>query len=146
MCIRDRCIDVTQSKQAAEKIQEQAALLDVTTDAILVRDLNNQILFWNKGAERLYGWQEHEVISSNAIALLSKDLPQFEEAMKTVTSLGEWSGELSKVTKSGKKIIVESRWTLMRDRLGQPKSILCVDTDITEKKQLATQFLSLIHI
>jgi signal transduction histidine kinase len=61
--------------------------------------------------------------------------------MKTVTSLGEWSGELSKVTKSGKKIIVESRWTLMRDRLGQPKSILCVDTDITEKKQLAAQFL-----
>lgn len=135
------CIDVTQSKQAAEKIQEQAALLDVTTDAIFVRDLNNQILFWNKGAERLYGWQAQEVTSSNAIALLSKDLAQFEEAMKTVTSLGEWSGELSKVTKSGKKIIVESRWTLMRDRLGQPKSILCVDTDITEKKQLALQFL-----
>jgi hypothetical protein len=133
------CIDITEGKQAQEKIREQAALLDVTTDAILVRDLNHQILFWNSGAERLYGYGADEAIASNAIDLLGN--AQIEEAIKTATLVGEWSGELNKVTKQGKQITVESRWTLMRDRQGQPKSILCVDTDITEKKQLETQFL-----
>lgn len=111
-----------------------AALLDATTDAILVRDLNNQILFWNKGAERLYGWQAQEVIGTNANELLYKEISLFlKEAFESVILVGEWSGELDKVTKFGKKIIVESRWTLMRSEQGQPKFILCVDTDITEK-------------
>lgn len=132
---------LTESKQAEEKIREQAALLDVATDAILVRDLSHRILFWNKGAQRLYGWQAEEAIGENALELLYKDVPSLEVALKTVILVGEWSGELNKVTKSGKEIIVESRWTLMQDEKGQPKSILCVDTDITEKKQLAAQFL-----
>lgn len=119
-----------------------AALLDATTDAILVRDLNNQILFWNKGAERLYGWQAQEVIGTNANELLYKEISLFlKEAFESVILVGEWSGELDKVTKFGKKIIVESRWTLMRSEQGQPKFILCVDTDITEKKHLAAQLL-----
>jgi len=61
--------------------------------------------------------------------------------LKTVVLAGEWYGELHKVTKSGNEIIVESRWTLVRDDEGQPKSILTVDTDITEKKQFEAQFL-----
>ncbi len=133
------CIDITEAKQAQEKIREQAALLDITTDAILVRDLNHQILFWNSGAERLYGYAAIDAIASNAIDLLG--VPHIEQAIKTVILAGEWSGELNKVTKQGKQITVESRWTLMRDQRGQPKSILCVDTDITEKKQLEAQFL-----
>ena len=132
---------LTESKQAQEKIHEQAALLDVATDAILVRDLSHRILFWNKGGQRLYGWQAEEAIGENALELLYKDVPNLEVALKTVILVGEWSGELNKVTKSGKEIIVESRWTLMQDEKGQPKSILCVDTDITQKKQLAAQFL-----
>lgn len=133
------CIDITDHKQAQEKIREQAALLDITTDAILVRDLNHQILFWNSGAERLYGYGADEAKASNAIDLLGA--PDLDVAIKTVTLVGEWSGELNKVTKQGKQITVESRWTLMRDQQGQPKSILCVDTNITEKKQLEAQFL-----
>ena len=133
--------ELTERKRAEQKIREQAALLDIATDAILVRDMNNQILFWNKGAERLYGWQASEALGKNANELLYKDLLKPEEAHQTVVECGSWYGELSKVQKSGKEIIVESRWTLVREQKGLPKSILSVDTDITEKKQLEAQFL-----
>ncbi|WP_341530758.1 PAS domain S-box protein [Nostoc sp. UHCC 0302] len=128
-------------QQTQEKIREQAALLDIATDGIIVRDFQTQILFWNKGAERLYGWQASEAVGKNPNELLfKKTTPQPEVALKSVMEFGTWQGELNKVTKSGKEIIVESRWTLVCDAQGEPKSILCVDTDITEKKQLQEQF------
>ncbi len=129
-------------KQAEQKIREQAALLDITTDAILVRDRENQILFWNKGAEQMYGWKADDVLGKNANELLYKETSsQLEVALKTVLEIGEWQGELPQVTKDGKKIIVESCWTLVRDEVKQPKSILTVNTDITQKKLLEAQFL-----
>ncbi|MUG91537.1 PAS domain S-box protein [Scytonema sp. UIC 10036] len=135
-------VDITERKQTEEKIRQQAALLDIATDAILVRDLNHKILFWNKSAERLYGWKAQEALEQNAQNLLYREiLPQLQEALHQVNKTGEWYGELNKVRKDGKEIIVESRWTLVRDENGNPKSILTVDTDITEKKQLQTQFL-----
>ncbi|MCP6760020.1 MAG: GAF domain-containing protein [Fischerella sp. CENA71] len=134
--------ELAERKQAEQKIKEQAALLDITTDAILVRDLKSKILFWNQGAERLYGWQADEILGHNAEELLYKEIsPQLKAALQDVLNCGSWQGELDKVTKSGQSIIVESRWTLMYDEASQPKSILSVDTDITEKKQLQAQFL-----
>nr|WP_242043383.1 PAS domain S-box protein [Leptolyngbya sp. FACHB-671] len=134
--------DVTEQKQAEQKICEQAALLDVATDGIFVRDLNHQILFWSKGAERLYGWKAEEILEQNAIELLNPvTTPQLTTAFKTVVETGEWQGELQQVTQTGKSIMVESRWTLMRDQSGQPRAVLVVNTDITEKKQLEAQFL-----
>ncbi|MEH1944413.1 MAG: PAS domain S-box protein [Nostoc sp.] len=134
--------DVTERKLAEQKISEQAALLDIATDAILVRDFQSQILFWNKGAERIYGWLSPEVIGKDTQEILypAGTQQQLEVPLKSVIESGSWQGELSKVTKSGKKIVVESRWTLMRDPKEEPKSILTVDTDITEKKQLEEQF------
>jgi hypothetical protein len=127
-------------QQAEQKIFEQAALLDIATDAILVRDFQSKILFWNQGAERLYGWCAQEVLGKDLQQFLyKKTSPQLKSAFKTVTESGSWQGELHKVTKSGKEIIVESRWTLMHDAAGQP-NILSVDTDITQKKQLEEQF------
>ncbi len=136
--------DITERKQAAQKIYEQAALLDISTDAIAVRDLENHILFWNKGAENLYGWTTAEVLGRNATKLLCKSgetSPPFLEIQKILAKVGKWQGELQQVTKDGKDIIVESRWTLMRDEAGNPKSILTLTTDITQKKQLEAQFL-----
>lgn len=134
--------DITQQKQAEQKIREQAALLDVSTDAILVRNIHNEILFWNKGAERLYGWKAEEVVGKNVLQLLDKDIsPQLEDAYLRVMNMGEWRGELHQLTREGKVIIVESRWTLIRDDNGQPKSILSVNTQITEQKQLQAQLL-----
>ncbi|MBH8573654.1 PAS domain S-box protein [Nostocaceae cyanobacterium CENA369] len=139
--VSERLAAQRERKLAQQKIKEQAALLDIATDAILVRDLQFQILFWNKGAERLYGWQAEEVLGKDAKEILhNKISPEVEIAVKTVTESGSWYGELHKVKKSGREIIVESRWTLMRDATGQPKSILSVDTDITQKKQLEEQF------
>ncbi|WP_193198105.1 response regulator [Nostoc sp. MG11] len=133
-------IDISERKLAEEKIREQAALLDVTTDAICVRDLNNQILFWNKGAETLYGWRAQEVWGKNASELLYDEYsPEMETALLQVISKGKWQGELSKLTKTNKEVLVASRWSLVCDQQGSPKSILTVDTDITEKKQLEAQ-------
>ncbi|MBD2532001.1 PAS domain S-box protein [Nostoc flagelliforme FACHB-838] len=134
--------DITQQKQAEQKIREQGLLLDVSSDAILVRNIHNQILFWNQGAERLYGWETGEVVGKNVLQLLYKDIsPQLEDACLTVMNTGEWRGELHQLTREGKVIIVESRWILIRDDNGQPKSILSVNTEITQQKQLEAQLL-----
>lgn len=134
--------EVQERLRSEQKIREQAALLDVATDAILVQDLSSQILFWNKGAERLYGWKTEEAIGKNANDLLYKEaLSQLQDNQKILVECGSWQGELHQVTKEGKNIIVASRWTLVLDEDGQPKSILTVNTDITEKKQLEAQFL-----
>ncbi len=135
-------MDISDIKQAEQKILEQAALLDVATDAIVVRNLSQEILFWNRGAERLYGWSAEEVIGKNANNLLYKKFsPELEAALKKIVEQGEWHGELHQVTKDGVDIVVEGRWTLVRDEAGNPKSILIVNTDITKKKQLEAQFL-----
>lgn len=134
--------DITQRKQDEQQIREQATLIDVASDAIYVRDFSNQIVFWNQGAERLYGWQREEALGRNATALLfQSEPPELIQAAKAILEAGEWQGELQKVTKSAKAVTVISRLTLVRDADGVPRSVLTVDTDITEKKQLETQFL-----
>ncbi|MBW4631371.1 MAG: response regulator [Iphinoe sp. HA4291-MV1] len=128
-------------KRAEQKIREHAALLDVATDAIFVRDLKNRILFWNKAAERLYGWKAAEAIGKKTSELWNeKDLAQFPEALNTLLQNCSWEGELHQRTKLGKEIIVESRWTLVREFDKKGQSILVVNTDITQKKELETQF------
>lgn len=135
-------MDITERKESEHKICEQAALLDIATDAILVQNLDSQILFWNKGAERLYGWKAEEAIGKKANDLLYKELPiQLQTNEEIIANCGSWQDELHQVNKKGKEIIVESRWTLVCDEHKQPKSILVVNTDITEKKQLEAQFL-----
>ncbi|MGE5658429.1 MAG: response regulator [Actinomycetota bacterium] len=135
--------EIQQRQQVELELREQAALLNITADAILVLDLHNKIRFWNQGAQRLYGWTVEAALGKNAAQLLyrGENLSQFENNQKILAESGSWQGELSQVTKAGKELIVASRWTLMRDDEGQPKSILVVNTDITEKKQLEVQFL-----
>jgi two-component system, cell cycle sensor histidine kinase and response regulator CckA len=132
--------ELSERKRSEQKIREQAALLDITADAILVLGLDHQILFWNRGAEQLYGWTSAEALTMNACKLLDDPMPQLEEIQTVVMATGHWQGELCQITKDDKEILVESRWTLMRES-GQPKSILVVNTDITQKKQLERQFL-----
>ena len=128
-------------KRTEQKIREQAALLDVATDAILVRDLDNRIVFWNKGAERLYGWTAEAAIGQKISELLyNAASPPFDAAHNRLLQDGEWYGELEQLTQTGRAIVVASHWTLMRDQQAQPKSVLTVSTDITEKKQLEAQF------
>ncbi|MBW4623069.1 MAG: response regulator [Cyanosarcina radialis HA8281-LM2] len=129
-------------KRTEQKMQAQAALLNIATDAIFVRELGDGIVFWNQGAERLYGWKVAEILGKNTQELIyPPSAPPPSEAYETLTATGEWQGELEQVTKDGEKIIVQSRWNLVRDDDGQPKLILVVNTDITQKKQLEAQFL-----
>ncbi|MGV0107718.1 histidine kinase [Nostoc sp. DSM 114160] len=143
-------IDITEQqaalrerKDAEQKIREQAALLNITTDAIIVQNLINQIQFWNQGAEHLYGWMAEEVVGRNVNQLFyqKQSFWQLKNIQETLAESGSWQGELYQVTKQGKEIIVASRWTLVNDDWGQAKSILIVNSDITEKKQLEAQFL-----
>lgn len=134
--------DITERKRGEERIREQAALLDQAQDAILVRDLEQNILFWNKGAERIYGWTAEEAIGRNAAELLLREPSrQFENARQAVIDKGEWRGDIRQLRRDGAEIVVESRWTLVRDDQGAPTSILVINTDITEKKGMEAQFL-----
>jgi len=134
--------DITQRKRAEEQLREQATLLDNAQDAILVRDLEDNILFWNKSAERIYGWPAAVIIGKNIKDTIYRNsLSQYVEAKRAVLETGEWQGELKQLTKDEKEIIAESRWTLVRDDRGEPKSILVINTDVTEKRKVEAQFL-----
>ncbi|WP_445638226.1 histidine kinase [Nostoc sp. DSM 114161] len=140
--ISEKQAALRERKHAEQKIYEQAALLNITTDAILVQDLSNQIQFWNKGAEHLYGWIAQEALGKNSNQLLyrKQNFCQLKNIQKTLAESGSWQGELHQVTKQGQEMIVASRWTLVNDEAGQAKSIFIVNSDITEKKQIEAQF------
>jgi PAS domain S-box-containing protein len=133
-----------QRKRAEDQIREQAALLDRAHDAILVGDLEKRILFWSQGAERLYGWTKAEALGRRTTDLLftEDETNNDEGSLHLLFEKGDWSGELRHRTKNGKEVVVQSRWTLVRDGTsGEPKSILMINTDVTEKKQLEMAFL-----
>ncbi len=133
--------DITERKNAEAQIREQAALLDKAQDAICVTDLDQRIIYWNKSAELLYRWTAAEVLGKYANELLFKtNSSQAMEALKSLIAKREWKGELRQISRLGTDLIVESRWTLIHDTEGKPKSILVINTDITEKKKLETQF------
>ncbi|ACK67425.1 multi-sensor hybrid histidine kinase [Rippkaea orientalis PCC 8801] len=129
-----------QQAKLYEKNAEQAAFIDVASDGIFVQDLTSRILFWSQGAERLYGWTAQEAIGKMAAELLLQDsVSELESSLQMTLKQGYWRGELHHLTQEKAEIIVESRWTLMRDAQGNPISILTVNTDITEKKLLEKQ-------
>ncbi len=151
--VQQRTIDLSQTnaslqqqiheRQRAEQIiRQQAALLEIATDAIFVHDLEERLVFWNKSAEKLYGYCEQEALNQNVRQLLyPTSYPQLEDALKTVFVEDHWQGELQQFTKKGNKITVTSRFTLVHDLQGRPQSILVVNTDISEKKRAEHQLL-----
>jgi PAS domain S-box-containing protein len=134
--------DISDRRQAEQKIREQADLIDIASDAIFVRNLNHQITFWNRGAERLYGWTPSEILDQTAdLGFSLKNTTPDSEIFQAVIQQGEWQGELYRINKTGQEVIVATRCTLVRDDAGEARSILTVDTDVTEKKRLESQFL-----
>lgn len=103
--------DITAAKLNAERIAEQAALLDKAQDAILVRDLEHRILYWNQSAERLYGWTAEEAVGKSIQDLLYRDPAGFLAATEKTITDGEWTGELQQVHKNGQVLTVECRWS-----------------------------------
>ncbi len=132
--------DITQRKLGEERIAEQAALLDEARDAIMVRDSDETIVYWNKGAELLYGWTAEEALGRHAQELLFREVPpQFEDAQRISAETGHWLGELNHVRKDGRAIVVQGSWTMVADEHGAPYRKLVVNTDATEKKRLQVE-------
>ncbi len=118
-------------------IREQAALLDKTQDAIIQEDLEERIIFWNRGAERLYGWTSQEAVGVRFEQLSTRDRsPVLRIARQSAMENGHWSGELAQRGKDEKTLIVHSRLTLIRDDEGALTSLLFVNTDVSDKKRI----------
>jgi len=133
--------DVTVERELERRLTEQAELLDRAQDAILVRNLDHSVVFWNAGAERLYQWRRSEVLGTSIRDLLYQDPAPFDTATAAVLEHGEWSGEIEHTRKDGSVVTVEARWSLVRDKEGRPYRILAINTDVTERKKLLQQFL-----
>jgi PAS domain S-box-containing protein len=134
--------DVTARREAEEQVSAQAALLDKATDAIVLYGLDDTIYYWNRGAERLYGWTAREAIGQKITHLTCRDTVRRRAVTTQLIERGEWIGELTQFTKSGNEVIVDTSWTLVRDEVGKPRSVLAINTDITQRKKLETQFLT----
>ncbi len=123
------------------RFREQASLLDKARDAIVVRDLDHRVTYWNKSAERLFGWNAEEALGRPVQELISQDAAAFEGACAELRESGEWAGEQEVVTRDGKHIVIDARWTLVRDENSQPSRVLAIQTDITRHKDFERQFL-----
>jgi two-component system cell cycle sensor histidine kinase/response regulator CckA len=127
--------DITERKLAEDRIRQQAALLNTASDAIFVCDLNHRILFWNKGAERIYGWTVGEVLGRDLAEILYEGHhTQINEGLKVLNEDGVWLSEAKHKTRDGKPVMIQRRWTLVRNEMNQPDCILIINTDITELK------------
>jgi len=125
--------DNTARKRAEQDLSEKARLLDLSNDAIIVRDLDGKISSWNKGAEKLYGWASKEAIGKQIDSLLQTEFPKpMEEILAQLQGEGEFSGELVQIIRDGRRVAVLCRWVLDRST----KSILTSYTDITERRML----------
>jgi PAS domain S-box-containing protein len=127
--------DITEQKQIQEQLSQQARLLDLTYEAIFVRDLNSRITFWNRGAEDMYGWAATEALEQVAHSLLQTEFLQDDLDLDAILlEVGHWEGELIHQRWDKREIIVESRQVLVRDEEGNPKGFLEVERDITDRK------------
>jgi len=134
--------DITERKLAEERIRQQASLLDNAQDGILVTDLKYNILYWNKGAERIYGWALEDVLGRNIADLFFKgDRKPLDEIRTEFERTGELKREVRRETKDKKSLIIEARWTLVRNEQGGPDYILMIQTDITEQKRAEEHLL-----
>jgi two-component system cell cycle sensor histidine kinase/response regulator CckA len=125
--------------RAELRMQEQSRLLDLASDAILQQDLEDTILYWNRGAERLYGWSSAEAVGKKTSQLIYRNADSLAEPRQQLALTGEWSGDLKQLTRAGKEVITSNRWTLVHDEAGMARSILSIATDVTERRSLEAQ-------
>jgi PAS domain S-box-containing protein len=142
--VASRTADLAERTQQAAVLADQAALLDLAQDAIVVRDDGGSILLWNRGAELLYGWSSEEAIGRNAHDMLRAE---YAGAIGDIDAAllrdGRWEGEVVHYTRAGTRVVVASRWALQRDLDGTPCRILTINNDITARKQADAELLQL---
>jgi len=128
--------DLTNTRAAEAELRSRAKLLSLAHDAIIVRDAESRITFWNSGAVKTYGWTAEEAVGRVSHDLLQTRFPGSWRAVEvTLSERGEWEGELTHITRQGTAIVVTSRQSLQRDEHGAGAAILEINRDITERKQ-----------
>jgi PAS domain S-box-containing protein len=126
--------DITERKRSEEALKEQARILDLAP--VVIRDLKGQIIFWNSGSEQMYGWSSEEAVGKIAHSLLHTEFPRpLEEIKARLFAYGHWEGELIHTRRDGERILVASHWVLHKNEDDEPKAILEINNDITERKQ-----------
>jgi len=134
--------DVTDRKIAEQHIREQAELIDKANEAIYLRGLDDRIFYWNKAAEQIFGYTKDEVFGRKITELKFQggNLERFYEAKQLLLQNGEWTGEFHLINRHGQELDLQTSWTLLRDEEGAPKSVLCIDMDVTQQRSLEKQF------
>ncbi len=136
----------TALQRQAEKLNELAELVELAHDAIFVRDLSGLITFWNQGAVQTYGWRREESLGKVSYDLLKTEFPlPLKEIEKQMLARDSWEGELVQTTRDGRRVILDSRWVLVRDNAGHPKAILEINHDVTDRRQMDAKFRGLLE-
>ena len=123
-------------RKSFQVLREQAGLLDLTHDTVFVRDMNDVITYWNRGAAELYGWTREEAVRKVSHQLMQTIFPApLEEINAELLRTGHWEGELIHTKRDGTQVVVASRWSLQQDERGRPLATLETNNDITERKR-----------
>ncbi len=129
-------VEIAERKRGEEALRERANLLDLTHDTVFARDINDVITFWNRGAEKLYGWTRDEAVGQVSHRLMQTVFPvPLEEITAELNSTGRWEAELIHTRRDGTQVVVASRWALQLDATGKPVGVLETNNDITERKR-----------
>ncbi|HEY9859055.1 MAG TPA: PAS domain S-box protein [Candidatus Obscuribacterales bacterium] len=129
--------DITARKLTQSLLNQNLEILNLASDAIIIRDMTDQIFYWNRGAETLYGWTAREVLGQCIHTCLQTILPEpLTVILAELRQKGHWEGELQHIRRDGQPVIVASHWTLQRGENGQTDAILEINTDITESKRV----------
>ena len=125
-------------RRAEDRLREQARLLNLTHDTIFVRDMDDVITYWNRGAEVLYGWVKEEALGKISHELMHTAFPAaLAEINAELLRTDRWEGELTQTRRDGTQVMVASRWSLQRDEQGRPVAILETNNDVTASKRAA---------
>ncbi len=131
---------------AEENTKRQADLINLTHDAIFVRNMDDEITFWNKGSEENYGWSQEEALGKVTHKLLHAEYPKpLDGIQEDVLNYGQWDGELIHKKRDGTSIMVLSRWSLQKDENGKPLGFLEINTDITKRKEAQEKLKELVE-
>jgi PAS domain S-box-containing protein len=128
--------EISERMRAEKVLRDQAQLLELAHDTIMVRGLDGTIRFWNHGAEEMYGYTKQQATGRISHEILATVFPQPLAVIEAIIlQEGRWDGELIHTAQDGARIVVASRWVLQRDEDGHATGVLEINNDISERKR-----------
>jgi PAS domain S-box-containing protein len=129
-------LHIAERERSVSALREKASLLNLTHDTVFVRDMNDVITYWNRGAQDRYGWSSEEAVGRVSHELTQTCFPKpLQEINAELLETGRWEGELVHIRSDCTPVVVASRWALQRDESGNPVAILETNNDISEQKE-----------